>query len=109
MNFLLISSFGPSICQVEADWPFFQKKKKWKTNAQYHGTNLKVECPKGSGDMLNLAAVADEIQHRIIHIFARDAEGRRACNGGLDRLDKDPFFRNHVFFHEVSWSDSNYA
>ncbi|KAI9600150.1 hypothetical protein KEM48_000564 [Puccinia striiformis f. sp. tritici PST-130] len=73
---------------------------------QYHGTNLKVECPKGSGDMLNLAAVADEIQHRIIHIFARDAEGRRACNGGLDRLDKDPFFRNHVFFHEFFHADT---
>jgi len=73
---------------------------------QYHGTNLKVECPKGSGDMLNLAAVADEIQHRIIHIFARDAEGRRACNGGLDRLDKDPFFRNHVFFHEFFHADN---
>lgn len=73
---------------------------------QYHGTNLKVECPRGSGDMLTLAAVADEIQHRIIHIFARDAEGRRACNGGLDRLDKDPFFRDHVFFHEFFHADN---
>lgn len=73
---------------------------------QYHGTNLMVECPKGSGDMMNLAAVADEIQHRIIHIFARDPEGRRACNGGLDRLDKDPFFRDHVFFHEFFHADN---
>ncbi|MBW0485669.1 hypothetical protein O181_025384 [Austropuccinia psidii MF-1] len=73
---------------------------------QYHGTNLKVECPKGSGDMLNLAAVADEIQHRIIHIFARDGHGRRACNGGIERLDKDPFFRDHVFFHEFFHADS---
>ncbi|KAI9600924.1 hypothetical protein H4Q26_000718 [Puccinia striiformis f. sp. tritici PST-130] len=78
---------------------------------QYHGTNLKVECPKGSGDMLNLAAVADEIQHRIIHIFARDAEGRRACNGGLDRLDKDPFFllscrhgQGSRCFHQTGWT-----
>ncbi|KAG0149382.1 hypothetical protein CROQUDRAFT_330424 [Cronartium quercuum f. sp. fusiforme G11] len=73
---------------------------------QYYGTSLKVECPKGSGDMMNLAQVADEIQHRIIHLFARDGEGRRACNGGMDRLDKDPFFRDHVFFHEFFHADT---
>jgi hypothetical protein len=60
---------------------------------------LKVECPTGSGDEMNLANVADEIQHRIIHIFARDHEGVRACNGGSEKLNKDPHFRDHVLFH----------
>lgn len=69
---------------------------------------------------MNLANVADEIQHRIIHIFARDAEvsslsfcfrvsdsrlktflsqGNRACNGGSELLNKDPHFREYVPFH----------
>ena len=35
----------------------------------YYGPDLKVECPKGSGDYLNLAQCAQEIQHRLIRIF----------------------------------------
>ena len=61
----------------------------------------KVECPTGSGDYMNLVAVAEEIQHRIIHIFGRDVEGRRATNGGNVKLDYDPHFRDYVWFYEV--------
>ena len=50
---------------------------------------------------MNLVEVAEEIQHRIIHIFGRDAEGRRATNGGNPKLDRDPHFRDYVWFHEV--------
>jgi hypothetical protein len=50
---------------------------------------------------MNLVAVAEEIQHRIIHIFGRDTEGRRATNGGNSKLDYDPHFRDYVWFYEV--------
>lgn len=50
---------------------------------------------------MNLISVAEEIQHRIIHIFGRDVEGRRATNGGNPRLDYDPHFRDYVWFYEV--------
>lgn len=50
---------------------------------------------------MNLANVAEEIQHRIIHIFGRDVGGRRASNGGNQRLDFDPHFRDYVWFYEV--------
>ena len=73
---------------------------------QYHGHGFKIECPTGSGDEMNLANVADEIQHRIIHIFARDEEGNRACNGGSEKLNKDPHFRDYVPFHEFFHADS---
>lgn len=66
---------------------------------QFYGHDFKVECPTGSGDMMTLANVADEIQHRIIHIFARDHEGVRAANGGSEKMNKDPHFRDHVLFH----------
>jgi hypothetical protein len=68
---------------------------------QFYGDELEVECPKGSGEYMNLARVSEEIQHRIIHIFARDGEGRRATNGGHHKLDLDPHFRDYVMFHEV--------
>lgn len=69
---------------------------------QFYGNEFKIECPTGSGDFMTLANVADEIQHRIIHIFARDHEGRRAYNGGSEKLNKDPHFRDHVQFHGTS-------
>ncbi|GHJ89324.1 hypothetical protein NliqN6_5726 [Naganishia liquefaciens] len=67
---------------------------------QYYGEEVQVECPVGSGDYMSLAGAAEEIQHRMIHIFARDEEGRRACNGGNPKLNRDPHFRDYLFFHE---------
>ncbi|KAH9040032.1 hypothetical protein EDB85DRAFT_1926691 [Lactarius pseudohatsudake] len=43
---------------------------------QYYGDELQVKCPTGSGDYMDLLQVAEEIQHRIIHIFGRDIDGR---------------------------------
>ncbi|KAF8552505.1 hypothetical protein OG21DRAFT_1415935 [Imleria badia] len=73
---------------------------------QYYGDDLQVECPTGSGEYMNLVEVAEEIQHRIIHIFGRDAEGRRATNGGNPKLDSDPHFRDYVWFYEFFHADS---
>jgi hypothetical protein len=68
---------------------------------QYYGDEVQIECPTGSGDYMNLLGVAEEIQHRIIHIFGRDMDGRRATNGGDPKLDFDPHFRDYVWFYEV--------
>ncbi|GAA5886716.1 hypothetical protein JCM6882_005867 [Rhodosporidiobolus microsporus] len=73
---------------------------------QYYGNNFKIECPRGSGDEMHLAQVAEEIQHRVINIFARDCEGNRACNGGSELLNKDPHFREYVPFHEFFQADT---
>lgn len=55
---------------------------------------------------MNLASVAEEVQHRVIHIFGRDSEGRRATNGGFDKLNYDPHFRDYVWFYEFFDGDS---
>ncbi|KAK6880780.1 hypothetical protein K4I79_005168 [Candida tropicalis] len=72
----------------------------------YYGPDLKVECPKGSGDYLNLAQCAQEIQHRVIRIFLPDEEGNRACNGDNDTLNKDPYFKDYVPFYEYFDGDT---
>lgn len=51
---------------------------------------------------MNLAGCAEEIQHRLIHIFSRDEAGRRAVNGGNPKFNKDPYFRDFVHFFEVN-------
>jgi hypothetical protein len=68
---------------------------------QYYGEDLQVECPTGSGEYMNLAQVAEEIQHRIIHIFGRDEDGQRSFNGGNRKMNNDPHFRDYIQFYEV--------
>ena len=72
----------------------------------FYGDTFKVECPSGSGDMLHLGEVAEEIQHRIQHIFAEDADGQRAYNGGNSLLNNHPNWREYIFFHEYFDADT---
>ncbi|KAG7195941.1 uncharacterized protein KQ657_002327 [Scheffersomyces spartinae] len=72
----------------------------------YYGPELKVECPKGSGQMLNLAQVAQEIQHRLMHLFVPDENGRRACIGDSDLFNSDPYFADYVPFYEYFDGDT---
>ena len=62
----------------------------------YYGDNFKVECPTGSGKMMNLFEVAKEIADRLTRIFLRD-EQRPAA--GLRRHgevpDRSPLARPH--------------
>jgi hypothetical protein len=67
---------------------------------QYYGNALQVECPSGSGVYMNLANVAKEIQRRIIGIF-QSVDGRRPANGGNEKMDRDPNFKDLLLFHEV--------
>ena len=48
----------------------------------YYGPEFLVECPTGSGRMLTLGAVAEELSARLCGLFLRDADGRRPVFGG---------------------------
>jgi Glycosyl hydrolase family 63 C-terminal domain len=47
----------------------------------YYGDNFKIECPTGSGNLLNLFEVAREIANRLTRIFLLDPGGR--CSAEL--------------------------
>lgn len=72
----------------------------------FYGDSFKVECPTGSGDYMHLGHVAEELQHRLQHIFARGDDGRRACNASNNKLDFDPNWRDYLWFHEFFHSDT---
>lgn len=55
---------------------------------------------------MNLAGCAQEITHRLIHIFARDERGRRAVNAGTKKLDQDPHFTDYLQFYEFFHGNS---
>ena len=72
----------------------------------YYGDRVQVELPTGSGNLVSLREAADEIARRLEKLFLRDEQGRRACNGGDEMLDRDPHFRDLVFFHEYFHGDN---
>jgi mannosylglycerate hydrolase MGH1-like protein len=72
----------------------------------YYGDNLKVECPTGSGNEMNLLEVAEEIGRRLTSIFLRDDAGRRPVFGGIDRFQSDPHWRELLLFHEYFHGDN---
>ena len=72
----------------------------------FYGDTLRVECPTGSGRMLTLDEVAQEISHRLARIFLADAEGRRPVHGGDPRYALDPNFKDLVLFYEYFDGDT---
>ena len=66
----------------------------------FYGDSLKVECPTGSGDEMHLGNVAEEIQHRLQHMFVRNDEGKRAIHNDHPMLDKDPNWKDWLWFYE---------
>ena len=62
----------------------------------YYGDNFKIECPTGSGKMMNLFEVGKEIADRLTRIFTRDEHGRRPVYGGTREVpDRSPLARSH--------------
>jgi hypothetical protein len=72
----------------------------------YYGDNFKVECPTGSGRMLNLFEVSREIETRLARIFLRDAQGRRPVFGGAAKFQTDPHWRDCILFYEYFHGDN---
>jgi hypothetical protein len=72
----------------------------------YYGDDFKVECPTGSGRLMNLFEVAKEISDRLAGIFLRDAQGRRPVYGGTQKFQTDPHWRDHILFYEYFHGDN---
>jgi hypothetical protein len=72
----------------------------------YHGDSFKIECPTGSGHLMNLFEVAKEISDRLSRLFLRDERGRRAVYGGTEKFQADPHWRDHVLFYEYFHGDN---
>jgi hypothetical protein len=66
----------------------------------FYGDEFKVECPVRSGRMLTLFEVSHELANRLIGIFTRGADGRRAVFGGAEKMQTDPHWRDNVLFYE---------
>lgn len=72
----------------------------------YYGDDFKVECPTGSGNMMSLLEVSEEITRRLIRIFTKDEEGRRAIFSQYEKQRDDPHFKDNLLFFEYFHGDT---
>jgi len=66
----------------------------------YYGDSFRVECPTGSGHLMTLFEVAEELSRRLSAIFLRGVDGRRPVYGGTEKFQNDPHWRDCVQFFE---------
>jgi hypothetical protein len=72
----------------------------------YYGNTFRIECPTGSGRLMNLFEVAKELSDRLTRIFLRDGSGRRPVYGGTKKFQEDPHWRDHILFYEYFHGDN---
>jgi hypothetical protein len=72
----------------------------------YYGDNFKIECPTGSGNLMNLFEVAREISNRLTKIFVSDEAGRRPVYGGTEKFQTDPHWKDFILFYEYFHGDN---
>jgi hypothetical protein len=72
----------------------------------YLGDNYKVECPTGSGNLMNLWQIAGELSQRLTRIFTEDQNGHRPVFGGTEKFNNDPYWRDLIPFHEYFHGDN---
>jgi hypothetical protein len=72
----------------------------------YYGDHFQIECPTGSGKMMNLFQVAREIVNRLSAIYLRDKSGRRPVYGGTEKFQTDPNWKDNLLFFEYFHGDN---
>jgi hypothetical protein len=72
----------------------------------YYGDDFQVEHPIGSGRMVDLKRVANDLSDRLIAIFLRGRDGRRPVFGNSALHQTDPYWRDLPLFYEYFHGDS---
>ena len=71
----------------------------------YLGPDFKIECPTGSGQLMNLQEISDVLARRLIRLFTRE-NGRRAIHGGSEKFQNDRHWRDLLLFYEYFHGDN---
>jgi hypothetical protein len=72
----------------------------------YYGDNFKIECPTGSGKMMNLFEVSKDLGERLSSIFTRNEDGKRPVYGGTEKFQNDPNWNDYILFYEYFHGDN---
>lgn len=66
--------------------------------------NMKIKV--GKETPVNLNQMAESFANRLLNIFKTDANGNRPVFGDYEKFQKDPHFKNHLFFNEHFHGDN---
>jgi len=72
----------------------------------YYGDDFKIEFPTGSGKMLTLWEVSQQLEKRLCQIFLKDESGKRAAFTGAEKFQTDEHWRDSLLFHEYFHGDN---
>jgi hypothetical protein len=116
------NEFGVGYLPAESDTGMFGGNSNWRgpiwfpINAlfvrallllySFYGDEFTVECPTGSGKMMNLFEVAGELSRRLVSIFVRNEDGQRPVFGGSEKFQNDPNWRDLLLFYEYFHGDN---
>jgi hypothetical protein len=73
---------------------------------RYYGDSFMIECPTGSGVMMNLFDVSREISNRLTRIFLRGDSGKRPVYGDVETFQTNPHWRDNILFFEYFHGDN---
>jgi hypothetical protein len=76
---------------------------------RFYGDDMELEYPTGSGRRLTLGQIITDLQDRLISLFTRDGNGRRACFGGTEKQQTDPAWKDNIIFSEYFEGDNGAA
>jgi hypothetical protein len=72
----------------------------------YYGPDFKVECPTGSGTMMDLKEVALFLSRRMVSLYLPGTDGVRPVNRAYPVMDQSPAFRGNLHFYEYFDGDN---
>jgi hypothetical protein len=72
----------------------------------FTGESYQLEFPTGSGKQMTLWDIAGELSRRLTRLFLRGENGRRPVNGGADKFQTDPYWKDLIQFFEYFNGDN---
>jgi hypothetical protein len=73
---------------------------------RFFGDTFKLEYPTGSGEQHTFGEIAQDLADRLIAIWLPGPDGRRPVNGGTERLQHDPAWKDNLTFNEYFHGDN---
>ena len=73
---------------------------------RFFGDDYTVDYPTGSGVQMSLGSVARDLWSRLVSIFLVGPDGRRPCFGWVDRMQRDPAWKDNLLFFEYFHGDN---
>jgi hypothetical protein len=72
----------------------------------FYGDDFRIECPTGSGRMMTLYEIANDLGARLSRMFLKNGEGRRPVYGATRLFQEDPHWRDLILFSEYFHGDN---